>query len=208
MQITVYTDYVCPYCLLAEHVIEDVIRGRDVEIRWRPHELRPEPIPTLRVEDPYLPSVWKQSVYPMAEKLGVPIRLPTISPQPRTDKAFEIFAMADEKGLGHQFSMRTMKAFFQENKDIGDVDVLADLGADVGLEREAVLKALDKGSYRTRHREALRHAQEDMGIRSVPTIVVGEQIFHGVPSVDELRKAVDRLVGDSCLQDSHSHISL
>ncbi|WP_129139390.1 DsbA family oxidoreductase [Modicisalibacter coralii] len=191
--ITIYTDYVCPYCLLAEHVIEDVIKGQDIDIQWRPYELRPEPVPTLRVEDPYLPQVWKQSVYPMAERLGVPIKLPSLSPQPRTDKAFEVFAMADEQGLGHAFSMRALQAFFQEEKDIGHAEVLADLGAEVGLERGAVLQALADGTYREQHQEALRHAREDMAITSVPTIVIGEQIFRGVPTPGELRRAVDRI---------------
>ncbi|MCG7598248.1 DsbA family protein [Halomonas sp. McH1-25] len=192
-QITIYTDYVCPYCLLAEHIIEEAIQGQDVEINWRPYELRPEPVPTLRVEDPYLPQIWKQSVYPMAERLGVPIKLPAISPQPRTDKAFEVFAMADEQGLGHAFSMRALKAFFQEEKDIGNPEILADLGAEVGLERESVLSALAKGTYRERHREALRHAREDMTITSVPTIVVGKQVFRGVPLPGELRRALEQV---------------
>ncbi len=200
-QITIYTDYVCPYCLLAEHVIEDVIRGQDIEIHWRPFELRPDPVPTLRVEDPYLPHVWKQSVYPMAERLGVPIKLPAISPQPRTDKAFEVFMMADEQGLGHSFSMRAMKAFFQEEKDIGNPEVLADLGAEVGLEHDAVLSALIEGTYRERHLEALRHAHEGMGITSVPTIIVGKRIFRGVPSTNELQQALDRVINDTGRQD-------
>tara|TARA_R110001583_G_scaffold1956_1_gene14637 strand:- start:2848 stop:3462 length:615 start_codon:yes stop_codon:yes gene_type:complete len=191
-QITIYTDYVCPYCLLAEHVIEDAVKGEDVDIQWRPYELRPKPMQTLRVEDAYLPRVWQQSVYPMAERLGVSIKLPDISPQPRTDKAFEVFAMADEQGLGHPFSLRALRAFFQEEKDIGNPEVLADLGADVGLEREAVLDALARGTYQDRHREALRHAREDMEITSVPTIVVGKQILRGVPPLKELRRAINR----------------
>jgi len=120
--------------------------------------------------------------------------LPAISPQPRTDKAFGVFAMADEQGLGHAFSMRALKAFFQEEKDLGNSEVLADLGANVGLEREAVLNALTKGTYRERHREALRHAREDMAITSVPTIVVGKQVFRGVPSPGELRRAINQVM--------------
>lgn len=193
-KITIYSDYVCPYCLLAEHVVEGITKGEDVEIQWRPYELRPDPVPTLRVEDPYLPHVWKQSVYPLAERLGVTITLPAISPQPRTGRAFEVFAMADEQGLGHAFSMRTLRAFFQEEMDIGNPEVLADLGASVGLKREAVLNALVNGTYRQKHKEALRHAREEMEITSVPTIVVGTQIFRGVPQPDELRRAID-LIG-------------
>jgi predicted DsbA family dithiol-disulfide isomerase len=203
-QITIYTDYVCPYCLLAEYVIQSALHDKDFYIQWRPFELRPDPVPALRIEDPYLPNVWEKSVYPMAKRLGVPIKLPAISPQPRTDKAFEVFAMADERGLGHLFSIRALKAFFQEEKDIGDLKVLADLGADVGLQREAVLSALITGKYTEHHRAALRNAREDMNVTSVPTIIIGNQVFRGMPSFDALRQAIDDADQESSWQ---AHVS-
>ncbi|MCL1049165.1 DsbA family protein [Shewanella abyssi] len=191
--ITIYTDYVCPYCLLAEHVIAEVIKDKEITIRWRPFELRPHPVPTLRMEDSYLPDIWQSSVYPMAARLGVPIKLPNISPQPRTDKAFQVFAMAEEQGLGHAFTMSVMKAFFQKEKDIGDPEILADLAADIGLERNAVLSALEEGIYSASHLKAQRHAVEDAQISSVPTIVVGQKTFTGVPTPSELLNAIDAL---------------
>ncbi|MFV0334319.1 MAG: DsbA family protein [Tropicimonas sp.] len=191
--ITVYTDYVCPFCLLAEQVLADAIGDRDIPITWRAFELRPEPIPTLRPEDPYLPAIWKKAVYPLAERLGVPIRLPMISPQPRTAKAFELLAMAQDKGLDHPYSMRVLRAFFQESRDIGDPDVLVALAADAGLDPGEARRALVGGTYAERHQAALRHAHEDMAITSVPTIVVGAQVFRGTPSVEALKDAIDRL---------------
>ncbi|MCA8865728.1 MULTISPECIES: DsbA family protein [unclassified Halomonas] len=187
-QIIVYTDYVCPFCLLAEEAIAQATEGLDVEIRWRPFELRPAPVPTLKVEDPYLPKIWQDSVYPMAKKLGVPITLPNISPQPRTDKAFEVFAMAEEQGLGHAYSMAALKAFFQQERDIGDPEVLADIGESVGLERQAVLDALAQGSYREQHQMAQRHAVEEALIQSVPTLVIDGEMIQGVPDPDALKR--------------------
>ncbi|SNY97093.1 Predicted dithiol-disulfide isomerase, DsbA family [Halomonas sp. hl-4] len=187
-EIIVYSDYVCPFCLLAEEVIAQATEGLDVEVRWRPFELRPAPVPTLKVEDPYLPRVWRESVYPMAEKLGVPIKLPTISPQPRTDKAFEVFAMAEEHGVGHAYSMATLKAFFQQERDIGDPNVLADIGEAVGLARQAVLDALADGRYREQHQAALRHAVEEAHIQSVPTLIIGGETVQGVPDPLALRR--------------------
>lgn len=191
--ITVYSDYVCPFCLLAESVLSEAIGDRDIPIEWRAFELRPEPVPTLRVEDGYLPAIWKNAVYPRAEQLGVPIRLPAISPQPRTAKAFELLAMARDKGLDHPYSMRVLRAFFQDGSDIGDPDVLVKLAAEAGLDAQEVRAALDNGTYAARHREALRHAREDMAITSVPTIVVGERVFRGTPPLDELRRAIKDL---------------
>lgn len=188
--IVVYTDYVCPYCLLAETVIRRVIDGHDVPIEWRPYELRPDPVPTLRVEDPYLPSVWERSVYPMAEKLGVAIKLPEISPQPRTQKAFEGFQLAQEKGLGEAYSNRFLRAFFQEEQDIGDIEVIVRLGEEVGLDGAELREVLDKGTYSFSHRKALEQAKEEANISAVPTILIGDRRFQGVPSEGELRAAL------------------
>ncbi|WP_102867175.1 DsbA family oxidoreductase [Pseudovibrio exalbescens] len=188
--IVVYTDYVCPYCLLAETVIRRVIDGHDVPIEWRPYELRPDPVPTLRVEDPYLPSVWERSVYPMAEKLGVAIKLPEISPQPRTQKAFEGFQLAQEKGLGEAYSNRFLRAFFQEEQDIGDIEVIVRLGEEVGLDGAELREVLDKGTYSFSHRKALEQAKEEANISAVPTIFIGDRRFQGVPSEGELRTAL------------------
>lgn len=188
--IVVYTDYVCPYCLLAETVIRRVIDGHDVPIEWRPYELRPDPVPTLRVEDPYLPSVWERSVYPMAEKLGVAIKLPEISPQPRTQKAFEGFQLAQEKGLGEAYSNRFLRAFFQEEQDIGDIEVIVRLGEEVGLDGTELREVLDKGTYSFSHRKALEQAKEEANISAVPTIFIGDRRFQGVPSEGELRAAL------------------
>lgn len=192
-QVIVYSDYVCPFCLLAESVLSEAIGDRDISINWRAFELRPEPVPTLRVEDRYLPAVWKNAVYPRAEQLGVRIQLPSISPQPRTAKAFELLAMAQDKGLDHPYSMRVLRAFFQEGSDIGDPEVLIGLAVEAGLDAREARAALESGAYAARHHEALRHAREDMAITSVPTIVVGERIFRGTPPLDELRRAIQDL---------------
>lgn len=191
--VTVYSDYVCPFCLLAEQVLSDAIGDRDISISWRAFELRPEPVPTLRPEDPYLPAIWSRSVYPLADRLGVPIRLPSISPQPRTAKAFELLVMAQDKGLDHPYSMRVLRAFFQEDRDIGDPEILIALAAEAGLDAGEARQVLDSGAYAERHREALRHAREEMAITSVPTIVVGDRVFRGTPPLDALHLAIDRL---------------
>lgn len=200
-QITVYSDYVCPYCLLAERALSDAIGDRDIRIAWRAFELRPDPEPTLRPEDSYLPAVWRKSVYPIAEKLGVPIKLPSLSPQPRTAKAFELLALAQDRGCDHPYSMRVLRAFFQEDRNIGDPDVLVALAADAGLDPDEARQVLEDGTYAERHREALRHAREDMAITSVPTIVVGDKVFRGTPPVDELKAAIDRLESEAVTDD-------
>jgi predicted DsbA family dithiol-disulfide isomerase len=193
-KVIVYSDYVCPYCLLAEGIIEQAVAGKDAEVQWRPFELRPEPTPTLRPEDDYLPAVWNRSVYPMAKRLGVPIVLPKVSPQPYTHTAFEGFQFADEHGKGAAYNAKVFRAFFQDEKDIGQVDVLVDIAVEVGLDGAEFRAALEDRRYREAHQLALAQAVNEVGVRAVPTIIVGDQRIEGTPDPDQLAAAVDKAI--------------
>ncbi|MDF2439018.1 MAG: hypothetical protein JWN98_2 [Abditibacteriota bacterium] len=191
VKIEVYSDYVCPYCLLAKAPLQEAVEGQDVEIEWMPFELRPYPEPTLLPEDPYLPTVWNRSVYPMAASLGVEIKLPTVSPQPYTALAFEGYQHAKTHGneMAQAYNDRMLRAFFQENQNIGEIDVLTRLAEEIGLEPAEFRQALEEGRYRAAHQQALQRARE-LGVHSVPTFVIGDRVLSGVHSVDTLRKAI------------------
>ncbi|MFE4976516.1 DsbA family protein [Kitasatospora sp. NPDC056651] len=189
MKIQIWSDYVCPFCMLAEGPLEEAIEGLDVEIEWKPFELRPHPEPTLRPEDDYLPAVWQRAVYPMARRLGVDITLPTVSPQPHTRLAFEGYQYAAEHGRGTEYTRRMFRAFFQEDQDLGEPDVLTALAREIGLDADEFRAALDNGTYRAKHQEALREAAAHR-VHAVPTIIVGDTRIEGVPRPGQLRKAI------------------
>jgi predicted DsbA family dithiol-disulfide isomerase len=178
--VTVYSDYVCPYCFFAEHLISRV-DDDTLTIEWMPFELRPEPHPTLRPEGEYLEHVWRESVYPLAKQLGLHIVLPNISPQPRTGLAFEgcQYARDQGQGQGRAYTHRMFTAFFQEERHIGELTVLTELAGELGFDPLKFRTALETGRYRKRHREALRHAREEMRITAVPTFVSGHNRLQG-----------------------------
>src|SRR3954470_7265461 len=144
-----------------------------------PFELRPYPNETLRPEGDYLRRAWSQSVYPIARRMGVPITLPQVSPQPHTHLAFEGYQYARERGKGNDYNHRVLEAFFVEGRDIGDIDVLTGLAGEVGLDAREYEDALRSGRYREAHRRALRHAYEEVGVTGVPMLVVGGRILTG-----------------------------
>lgn len=189
--IDVYVDYVCPFCFLVEPAIEELKRDRDVRVRVRPFELRPDPVPTLRPEDEYLPRVWRDAVYPMAERVGVPVRLPSVSPQPRTEKAFLVLQLAQEQGLAEVYSRAMFVAFFQDDRDIGDEDVIVDIAETLGMDAASVRKAMSSPERLRQHRVDLAHATKTVGVTVVPGIVVDGTLLQGVPSATRLKKAVD-----------------
>lgn len=194
-QIDVFVDYVCPFCFLVEPAIEELKRDRDVAVTIRPFELRPDPVPTLRPEDEYLPRVWKQSVYPMSDRVGLPITLPSVSPQPRTDKAFMVLQLAQEHGLAEAYTEAMFSAFFQQDRNIGLDEVIIDVATSVGLDQAEVEEALRSEERRDRQRAAQDYAVNTVGIDSVPGIVVEGTVLRGVPSATRLKKVVDDLAG-------------
>lgn len=191
LKIRVYSDYVCPYCFLAEKHLQEATQGKDVEVEWMPFELRPYPADTLRPEGDYLQNTWAQSVYPMAKALGVPIVLPRVSPQPHTGLAFEGYQYAREQGKGNEYNDRMLRAFFQEEQDIGRLDVLTRLAGEIGLNEEEFRRALETGRYRDAHQRALHHAYNEARITAVPTFYIGSRVVRGVPSRELLERVVN-----------------
>lgn len=155
-----------------------------------PFELRPEPTPTLRPDGSYLQSAWLQSVYPIAKRMGVEIRLPEVSPQPYTRLAFEGLQFAQERGLGDAYNSAVFQAFFQRSEDIGKVDVLVLLAQEVGLPASEFQKALEEGTFRDRHQQLLRHAVEEIGVRGVPLFVIGDRVLSGLQSKEAIEAAI------------------
>ena len=37
--IEVFSDYVCPFCYIAEQPLADAVEGRDAHVEWQPFEL-------------------------------------------------------------------------------------------------------------------------------------------------------------------------
>jgi predicted DsbA family dithiol-disulfide isomerase len=173
-EIDIYSDYVCPYCVLFEAVISAAGHDLDIKLNWKPIELRPYPNPTLRPEDDYLPDVWKSSVYPLADALNVSLKLPSVSPQPYSRLAHEGARFAESAGKADEYHARIFSAFFQEDSNIGELDVLVGLAGEVGLNSEEFRAALESGRFTSSHNEALREAAE-LGIHSVPSVFVDGQ---------------------------------
>jgi predicted DsbA family dithiol-disulfide isomerase len=148
VRIDVWSDYVCPFCYLAEPTLALLAQefSGAVQINWRVYELRPEPVPTLDPNGEYVHDVWKKAVLPMAQARGMLLRLPPV--QPRSRLAHEAAAFGRAHGCFAPLNQALFQTFFERGEDIGDLDVLVRLGAAVGLDRAALSAALIEGRYR------------------------------------------------------------
>ena len=178
LRVQVFSDYVCPYCFLAEAPLNEAVAEFDGEVvvEWMPFELRPHPTPTLEPEGDYLQSGWRDSIYPLAAKMGVHIVLPRVSPQPYTRLAFEGALFARDQGKADAYNHRMFTAFFQDELDIGDAKVLTECAGAVGLDRRDFRTALDGRIYREECGKQLKLGRDVLEINSVPTFVIDSRL--------------------------------
>lgn len=205
VRITVWSDYVCPFCYLEEPVLEQVREeyGDRVEIHWRAFELRPDPVPTLDPDGEYLHTTWNASVYPMAKRRGMTLRLPPV--QPRSRRALEAAEFAREQGRYEQMHRALFRAFFEDGLDLDDPEVLLEVGRSVGLDAEELQTVLEQGRYTEVVLRDERLAQE-LGISGVPAMLVASaeapleeaEVVMGAQPYAQVRAAVERaLRGES-----------
>lgn len=160
-----------------------------MEIVWRAFELRPEPVPALDPGGEYLEKVWRRSVYPLAEEIGLPMKLPPL--QPRSRRAHEAAAWAKTMGKFNEYNEALFRAFFQFGRDIGDAAVLCDLAQQVGLDPSHLEVSLRDGEFTAGVLQDERTAA-DLALGGVPAFVVDRRVaVSGVQSVDALLELLD-----------------
>lgn len=193
LKVKIYSDYVCPFCFLGKDQFEKAIEDKDVEVEWLPFELRPRPLEPLDPKnDPMKLSLWEQAIYPRIEAWGVDMKLPDVSPHPYTDLAHEGYHFAKENGKAKEYNDRVYKAFFQEDKNIGEVEVLTALAKEVGLDEQAFKEALVYRKYQETQRIALDHAYNEAQITGVPTFIIGDERISGAMDQEGFRQVIDQ----------------
>jgi predicted DsbA family dithiol-disulfide isomerase len=155
-----------------------------------PFELRPYPEETLRPEGEYLRRAWAERILPLAERMGLKMVLPRVSPQPHTHLAFEGFQYAKEHGKAGEYNHAVFAAFFQEEQDIGEIEVLAGIAGSVGLDREEFRRALETRRYKEAHENALMMAVRKARVEAVPMIVIGSRVIRGLAT----REAIEEMI--------------
>jgi len=176
--------------------------GARVEIAWNAFELRPDPVPLPRPDDPARRRRWQSSVLPMAAERGLVMALPPVAP--RTRLTFQAVECARDHDRFDAMHRAIFEGFFREGRDIGDADVLADIGASVDLSPAILRRALGDGAYLNRVLDQERRARE-LGVTGVPAMFVGDVVETAEPVIgavpyDWLKATVDRAAAGESLE--------
>jgi predicted DsbA family dithiol-disulfide isomerase len=164
----------------------------DVEVEWLPYELRPEGIPLPDISGPEgerFRRGWQNGVAPLAERFGVEMHFPPYKPRSRL--AHEAAEFARQQGRFEPLRRALFEAFFVRNLDIGQLDVLVEVGREVGLDPAELRQALTDGRF-SQQVEELEAVSHRLGVRAVPTIVIGDLGVEGVQPYEVLARVLEQ----------------
>ena len=178
LNIDFVTDFVCPYCVAAKEALEQAILAmklrKEVSITVHPFELTPEGKEQVdTTKDPVRAAKYREVLEPACEELGLHMHLPPqVSPRPRTRLAWEAWLFAKDKDRGSIWQTCMYHAYFMDQLDIGDSELLKHIGSTIGLKPEEMQAAWDNHTYSAKLDEMEAYAKENFAVRSVPTIYI------------------------------------
>lgn len=168
-----YFDFIDPLSYLFDIEIGASERHLAVRVERVGFELRPPPTPLSDCSDAFWVDRWNES-----RRLGLEIPFDPARLVPWTRKAHELLVLANEHGLGSALRTALFEAYFLQERDIGRVDQLVELGSSVGLDRSKTKAALDVDRYEQAVVVARREAA-DLGVSTVPQIEIRGRLVEG-----------------------------
>jgi predicted DsbA family dithiol-disulfide isomerase len=95
---------------------------------------------------------------------------------PNSHPALNVAELARERGAHDELHPALMNAYWGEGRDIGDAEVLVQLGEPLGLDPDEIRDVVASGRYEDRIR-ASTAAVLEMGAGGVPAFVVDDRLL-------------------------------
>lgn len=201
-QITVYSDYVCPFCYLGHHSLEQYRETRDEElvVDWHPFDLRsakrnPDGTIDHSVDDGKGDDYYEQAredVRRLQEQYGVEMELDPatdVDSLPAQIASYYVKQHYDREAW-REFDAAIFEALWQGGKDIGDEELLVDLAGESGVDGDEIRSALDDETLREEVREQFSEAQRQ-GVTGVPTFAYEGYAARGAVPPEQLERLVE-----------------
>ena len=103
--------------------------------------------------------------------------------------AMRAAVFAQQAGRAVAFSLAAFRQAFAAGRDLAEIDNVLIAAAACELHPNAVLKGIELRSTKDRLRAATDEAYE-RGVRGVPTVAVGDQLFYGDDRLEEAAAAL------------------
>ncbi|WP_042144910.1 DsbA family protein [Paucisalibacillus sp. EB02] len=207
MKITIWSDFVCPFCFIGEshlsNALEKFEHTNEVDIEYKSFLLMPDAkyisgqnyaqtfsemkgIPLEQAK------TMLNQVVDMANNSGVEINYDKAKLASTYD-AHRVFQYAKTEGLGNEFFSRFYAAHFTEGEVLSDSKTIINLAEEVGLDGVEVKKILESKAYTEQVTQDISEART-VGVQGVPFFVfVDKYAVSGAQPVDVFTQVLNKV---------------
>ena len=184
VDVDIVSDVVCPWCIIGFLQLRRALAmtGLGARVRWHPFELNPDMGPEgqdlaehmaeksgTSAEDSHRA---RDRLRRIGAQLGFAFNYDDTSRMVNTFRAHQLLDWAAEEGLQHPLKMALFAAYFTDQQDVSDIEVLIRAAQAAGLDGEAAREGLTSGA----RADLVRRKQAfwvQNGISGVPTMCIG-----------------------------------
>ncbi len=208
-RIEIVYDLVCPWCFLGTSRLQQVLRQRDdlpVELIWRPFLLNPDmPRAGMRRSDYIIRKFGSEeraerlyaSITEAGQQEGIPFRFDRIRHMPSSLDAHRLVQFAARFDLATDVTARIFSAYFTDGRNIGDLNILADIAGECGLDVATTLALLqsDEGEHAVLSANLGAYRR---GITGVPCFIInGQHAIAGAQDQIVINRVLDIVIAEA-----------
>ena len=209
VKVDIWSDIACPWCFIGKRRFERAVADwdGDVEVEFHSFELAPDtPVDFEGSEVDFLAhhkgmdaaqvEQMLSQMTALAADEGLSYDFDALR-HTKTLLAHQALHFAKAQGLQRELKERLLSAYFEQGRHLGRVDELVALGADVGLDADALREALESGTYASDVDADIAQARA-YGINGVPFFVFDGRLgVSGAQAPETFREVLDRVVTEA-----------
>src|SRR4029453_155898 len=144
--VDVVSDTICPWCYIGKRRFERALAqsGRtDVAVAWRPFQLNPDMPPEGMTRDDYVrakfgggdrPRQIYQAIAESGREAGIEFQFSRIRRTPNTVLSHRLVHWSAKNNVQDEVVGELFKLYFEEGRDIGDMETVVECAVRVGIE--------------------------------------------------------------------------
>ncbi len=209
VQIDIVSDVVCPWCIVGFRQLDLALQQENVlaRLRWHPFELNPnmaregqnlrEHIAEKYGSTPEQSQQARERLTTLGAELGFTFNFNEDSRIYNTFLAHQLLDWAEGQGRQHPLKLASFDAYFTQQMDVSDIDVLLACVDAAGLDSKAARAALASDA----HSAAVREKQQfwaGHGISGVPSMVfAGKYLLTGAQGTETYAQVLRRCLAEA-----------
>lgn len=205
LHIDIVSDVVCPWCVIGYRQLAKALEvsGTDYELHWHPFELNPDMPPEGQNLSEHIAEKYGASKEQSQENrlriteaganVGFDFRFADDMRMHNTFNVHQLLHWADQQARMHDLKQALFVAHFTHRRSLSDNNVLADVAAEIGLERAEALAILEDQRFASEVRTAEK-AWLSKGISGVPAVIFNHRhLVTGAQGLENYARILEQL---------------